>query len=194
MFEIRDICWSRHDSPAGPLTIASAGGRICFMGFLHGNSEEIEAALQKEFTGATIRYSEGVELHSKALEAVLGAAVGQSVIPVVVAGTPFQQAVWRELAHLTLGERICYSELAARVGHPSAVRAVASAVARNRIAPLIPCHRIIKASGEAGQYRWGAETKLLLLRLEQLRIDEVGGADIALDIVAGSLPGTLAKL
>lgn len=189
-FEIKEIEWSRHDSPAGLITVASAGGRICFMGFPSGTPEHVEALLCQEFRGTAVRPCESSGLHVRALKAAFAIGGDVGIIPVAVVGTPFQQAVWRELATVSRGEMKSYSELAARVGHPAAVRAVASAVARNRIAPLIPCHRIIKASGEAGLYRWGAETKLILLRLEKLSKNDVGSSEISLDIVSGSLPGS----
>ena len=84
----------------------------------------------------------------------------------LVCASPFREAVWRELMNTYYGERISYSELAHRVGRPKAVRAVASAVAANRIALAIPCHRIVRADGSTGQFRWGDNVKRLLLESE----------------------------
>lgn len=82
-------------------------------------------------------------------------------------GTPFQIRVWEELLRLSAGECITYGQLAHRIGKPRAVRAVASAVARNKIAVLVPCHRIVPATGGVGKYRWGTERKRLLLESER---------------------------
>lgn len=97
---------------------------------------------------------------------------GESPMPVVLEGTAFQCAVWRALTNLALGEVISYGELARRLGRPSAARAVGSAVAGNRIAILVPCHRVVQATGAIGQFRWGAATKSALLAWEQNRAYE----------------------
>ena len=81
-------------------------------------------------------------------------------------GTGFQQLVWRYLQSIPSGEVRSYAEVAAAIGKPKAVRAVASACARNRIAVLVPCHRVIRGDGGLGGYRWGAERKRALLEAE----------------------------
>lgn len=81
-------------------------------------------------------------------------------------GTAFQIKVWEELLRLENGEIISYSELARRIGRPRSVRAVANAVANNRIAILIPCHRVIGKNSSLGGYRWGVEKKKSLLSKE----------------------------
>jgi O-6-methylguanine DNA methyltransferase len=82
-------------------------------------------------------------------------------------GTKFQQSVWRELSKIPLGETVSYQTIAKRIGNPKANRAVGSAVGANPISLLIPCHRVIQASGTVGNYRWGADRKLALLDAEQ---------------------------
>ena len=78
----------------------------------------------------------------------------------------FRQRVWRALMSIPAGKTLTYTELAALIGQPKAVRAVASACAANELALLVPCHRIVPASGGVGQYRWGAERKQRLLQAE----------------------------
>ncbi len=78
-------------------------------------------------------------------------------------GTPFQKRVWRALIEIPKGTTISYSQLAERICAPTATRAVASAVARNEISLLIPCHRVVRKGGAVGQYRWGAEIKRRLI-------------------------------
>ncbi len=87
--------------------------------------------------------------------------------PFCLQGTSFQLSVWQTLQTIPWGERISYSQLAQRVGCPQGVRAVASACARNRLALVIPCHRVVAKSGELGGYRWGVELKQQLLDYEQ---------------------------
>jgi O-6-methylguanine DNA methyltransferase len=87
-------------------------------------------------------------------------------IPVKVRGTAFQRKVWAGLCAMEIGEQKSYGELASRVGHPAAVRAVGTAVGQNPVSVLIPCHRIVRADGAIGQYHWGVDRKKHLLRLE----------------------------
>ncbi|KAH8243028.1 hypothetical protein KR032_003831, partial [Drosophila birchii] len=88
-----------------------------------------------------------------------------SVTPIAVLGTEFQQSVWSALVGLKSGETCTYSQLAERMGRPKAVRAVANAVAKNEVAILIPCHRIVSQNG-ATKYHWGSSLKQQLLRFE----------------------------
>lgn len=87
-------------------------------------------------------------------------------VPVVLRGTPFQQQVWQALLHVPLGETLTYTALAQRIGRPTAARAVGSAVAANRIAVLVPCHRVVPQQGGVGGYRWGVPRKVALLGAE----------------------------
>ncbi len=88
-------------------------------------------------------------------------------LPVHIRATAFQMKVWRYLQSIPRGEVRSYSEVAAAIGQPKAVRAVATACASNRVALVIPCHRVIRASGELGGYRWGLSRKRGLLELER---------------------------
>lgn len=81
-------------------------------------------------------------------------------------GTEFQKIVWKEIQKIGISETITYKELAQRIGRPKAIRAVASACGKNRIALVIPCHRVIKSNGNIGKYRWGIEKKKVLLENE----------------------------
>jgi AraC family transcriptional regulator of adaptative response/methylated-DNA-[protein]-cysteine methyltransferase len=87
-------------------------------------------------------------------------------IPLDIAGTAFQERVWRELRRIPVGETRSYSEVAAAIGEPRAIRAVASACAHNAIAVAIPCHRVVRADGSPAGYRWGVSRKRELLRRE----------------------------
>jgi AraC family transcriptional regulator of adaptative response/methylated-DNA-[protein]-cysteine methyltransferase len=87
-------------------------------------------------------------------------------IPIDHAGTPFQQLVWQALRAIPCGETRTYGALAAAFGKPGASRAIGGANAANRIAVLIPCHRVIASDGSLGGYAWGLEIKAALLRRE----------------------------
>jgi AraC family transcriptional regulator of adaptative response/methylated-DNA-[protein]-cysteine methyltransferase len=77
--------------------------------------------------------------------------------------------VWEELRQVPLGSTVSYADLARRIGRPSAVRAVARAVASNPLAVVVPCHRVVHQNGETGGYRWGVERKQKLLEIESGR-------------------------
>jgi methylated-DNA-[protein]-cysteine S-methyltransferase len=87
-------------------------------------------------------------------------------LPVSQPGGPFFQAAWKVMRDIAPGETITYTELASRAGSPGAVRAAGSACARNRIAPIVPCHRVVRTGGEAGGYYYGPSAKAWLLRHE----------------------------
>lgn len=82
-------------------------------------------------------------------------------------GTPFQLQVWQALIHLPIGQLASYQQIASYIGKPMASRAVGSTIAKNPVAFLIPCHRVIQATGELGQYRWQSERKKALHLWEQ---------------------------
>ena len=94
------------------------------------------------------------------------ALLQQPEIEVVLQGTKLQQLVWSRLAQIPEGEMLTYSQVAALAGHDKAVRAVASAIGANVVAGLIPCHRVVRKSGELGGYRWGVERKAQMLGAE----------------------------
>lgn len=87
-------------------------------------------------------------------------------VPLYLIGTPFQRRVWRTLATIPAGETTSYIALAVRIGQPQAVRAVGTAVGRNPLAVLIPCHRVLRRDGGLGGFRWGLAMKRTLLAAE----------------------------
>lgn len=85
------------------------------------------------------------------------------LVKLIISGSDFQLQVLRSLCNIDSGHHVSYSELAIRLGRPSAVRAVASAVGRNKISYFIPCHRVVRTDGTLGGFRWGLKAKLVLL-------------------------------
>jgi len=88
-------------------------------------------------------------------------------LPFEMEGTAFEQAVWRALSNIPYGTTSSYRQLAEAAGHPGASRALGSALGRNRLVIILPCHRVIRASGQAGHYTNGAQRKAALLSLEK---------------------------
>lgn len=87
-------------------------------------------------------------------------------LPTDIQGTAFQASVWKILRKIPLGETVAYQDVARRLGQPKAARAVATACARNKLALIIPCHRVVGSNGKLAGYRWGIERKRELLRRE----------------------------
>lgn len=97
----------------------------------------------------------------------VGSKSDQRPIHIVLKGSPFQLQVWQALMHIPCGQFASYQEVANAIGKPNASRAVGSAVAKNSIALLIPCHRVIQSTGQLGQYRWSSTRKKALHAWEQ---------------------------
>ena len=99
----------------------------------------------------------------QALDAHIVGSAPRPELPLDLRGTAFQIRVWRFLLQVPEGSVVSYAELAAGIGAPQAVRAAASACAANRIAVLVPCHRVLRGNGALGGYRWGLERKRVLI-------------------------------
>jgi AraC family transcriptional regulator of adaptative response/methylated-DNA-[protein]-cysteine methyltransferase len=156
------IRWTHFDSPLGRMFIAATSRGICRLTF-----DDSEESLKRLFPKAAIVEDKGglKELIEGALEAI-EQPLAMPDLPIDVAGTAFQEAVWRELRRIPAGETRSYAEIAAAIGHPKAVRAVGSANGDNHVCVLIPCHRVIRSDGSLGGYGGGIERKKKLLAAE----------------------------
>ncbi len=150
------VRWGRLDWACGRMTLAAGPRGVCRIGF----GDEIEGELAHDWPKAEIVRDDA------ALAPLAAAVLSRGEVDVCVRGTPFQLEVWRELLRIPEGETISYGELAERVGHPGASRAVGSAVGANRIAWLIPCHRVVRGNGQLGGFRWGCDCKRAMLEHE----------------------------
>src|SRR6185369_4136694 len=166
------IRWTHFDSPLGQMMIAATSKGICRLTF-----DDSEASLRRLFPRATIVQDDGGmrELVEGALSAI-AKPLAMPELPIDVAGTAFQEAVWRELRKIPAGETRSYADIAAAVGKPKAVRAAGSANGANNVAVLIPCHRVVRSDGSLGGYAYGLPIKDELLRREgapgQPRLDD----------------------
>ena len=163
------IRWTVVSSALGPMLVAATAKGICRLTF-----EDDERSLRRIFPNATLVEDDGAmgELVAGALAAVERPATAPE-LPIDVAGTAFQEAVWRELRKIPPGETRSYAQIAAAVGKPGAVRATGSANGANHVAVLIPCHRVVRSDGSLGGYAGGIERKRRLLEAE--RKDGAGG-------------------
>jgi len=162
------IKFKQGKTPLGHLLIATQADALVYAEF-----GETPAAVLEKFQisfpeDAAISESDALlERTWRAYQNYLSSPGDLSEIPVRISGTEFQKQVWEALEQLPVGSRQPYSALAESIGQPTAVRAVASACARNSIALRIPCHRILRSDGALGGYRWGLAMKQRLLNAER---------------------------
>lgn len=156
------------DAPVGRVLVATTERGVCAVE-LGGSDSDVERALLADFPKATIERDD--EIHATWVRAVLDRVRdprhgASHRIPLDFAGTEFQQRVWDALRTIPPGERRSYAQVAESIGMPSASRAVAQACASNRIAVVVPCHRVVRQDGRISGYKWGVERKERLLAAE----------------------------
>lgn len=161
------IGYSVHESPFGDVMVASTSRGICKISFLGDNREPWDI-LRDEFPNATIQNRAASE-HAEALHLFERDLTNTPNVKLHLKGTPFQIKVWEALMKIQEGKLCSYSDVAKELGNPKASRAVGSAVAQNPVAYLIPCHRVIKSTGEFGNYRWGPDRKSAMIGWEAVR-------------------------
>ncbi len=161
------IYYGVHDTPFGQSLIATTARGVCNLHFLDlVNQQTPEQILKQSWSNAEIIHNQNATqalcdriFHSANLQE-------QKSLTLLVKGTNFQIQVWRALLQVTFGEITTYQTIAEMIDRPTASRAVGNAVGKNPIGYLIPCHRVIRGSGELGGYRWGAERKTAILGWE----------------------------
>ena len=158
------IRWVVVDTLLGKMLLAATDKGICRLSF-----DEDDSALIKRFPKADIVAGGAAleELVAGAIAAIEHPAQMPD-LPLDIAGTAFQQAIWSELRRIPAGETRTYADIAAAVGKPKAVRAAGSANGANNVAVLIPCHRVIRTDGTLGGYAYGLERKEKLLKAERI--------------------------
>jgi AraC family transcriptional regulator of adaptative response/methylated-DNA-[protein]-cysteine methyltransferase len=156
-------------TPFGWMTVGATERGLCWLA-LGASTAEAEASLREEFPLASLRRDPSLKgMVEAALRVVCGQtnSTEKSAPPQVdLRGTAFQLRVWQALRAIPRGETRSYSQLAHELGNPNATRAVARACATNRVALVVPCHRVVGSSGSLTGYRWGVERKRMLLEAE----------------------------
>ncbi len=165
----RLVRWGFHSSPLQNLMIGvTADDVICRIEFARGRkAAEIlkdwqKAWPQTEFVGDK-------KASGEALEKFFGTSRKPKAINLQMTGTPFQLKVWKELLKVPAGKTISYAELARRIKHPKAVRAVGTAMGANPVPIIVPCHRVISSSGGLGGFGGGLDLKRQLLEAEGIK-------------------------
>ncbi|MDC0661044.1 bifunctional DNA-binding transcriptional regulator/O6-methylguanine-DNA methyltransferase Ada [Marinobacter sp. SS21] len=153
----------------GAILVASSERGVCAIS-LGDEPESLVTQLQDRFANAELvgGDAEFERLVARVVGLVESPGLGLE-LPLDIRGTAFQQRVWQALQAIPAGTTASYSEIAERIGQPSAVRAVAGACAANTLAVAIPCHRVVRSDGSLSGYRWGIERKRALLKRERER-------------------------
>ncbi len=167
------IAFASAASPFGWMVVGATERGLCWLS-LAGTKAEAEKSLRAEFPEATLRRDPSLsQLVDAALASVREGddlaqrAAATQVQRFDLRGTVFQLRVWQALRQIPRGKTLTYGQLARKIGRPTAIRAVARACALNRVAILVPCHRVIGADGSETGYRWGVERKKKLLQAEK---------------------------
>jgi AraC family transcriptional regulator of adaptative response/methylated-DNA-[protein]-cysteine methyltransferase len=160
------IRYSTAPCALGQVLVAASGKGVCAI-LLGDVSEALVAELHRQFPRARLR--EG-DTDFAAMTTAVVRLVDQPGtpfdLPLDIRGTAFQQRVWEALRHIRAGTTATYAEIAAAIGAPKAARALAGACAANRLAVVIPCHRVVRGNGSLSGYRWGVTRKAALLAKE----------------------------
>lgn len=169
------IRWGWFDSPFGPLLAMGTERGLCGMAF----GAEMGAA--QTFDDMARRWPKArfVEAPAALAPWVEAALTGRGEVSVAAIGAPFQVQVWEALMRIPQGQVTTYSEIARAIGHPTAMRAVGTAVGRNPLGWLIPCHRVLARSGKLAGYHWGLPVKRAMLAWEAARFDADSSAQIS---------------
>ncbi len=163
------IFWGWFESPFGPALVMGTDKGLCGIGFAGETSaEDAMEDLVSRWPKAHF-VEDPMRLRPWVLTAFGVQTEGE--VPLYMIGAPFQIKVWEALMQIPSGHVTTYSEIAQSIGHPKAVRAVGTAVGRNPISYLIPCHRALRKSGGLGGYHWGLPVKRALLAWEAARLE-----------------------
>ena len=149
----------------GSVIVGETAVGVCSVA-IAGTEREAYYSLMAMFPHANLTRNDGSAAVQQ-IRAFLSNDQQQFDLAVDMVATPFQRLVWRELCAIRFGETTTYSTLAARLGRPNAVRAVARACATNPVSLIVPCHRVVRADGNLAGFRWDVSRKRQLLDLEQ---------------------------
>lgn len=169
-----EISYGYAPSPFGECLIGETAGGVCGIAFVDDNREKALDDLVGRWPGANFTNREkDLKTTADKVFSVYSEieTTDRSPVRLLLKGTNFQLRVWDALMHIPSGYVTSYENLAARLGQPTAARAVAGAVARNPLGPIVPCHRVIRSTGAISGYYWGPDRKRAILGWEAARAD-----------------------
>jgi methylated-DNA-[protein]-cysteine S-methyltransferase len=164
-----NLSYDEVDSPLGRIRLVARDGALCALGF--DEEQQIGRRLQSRYGDVRLdRVSNPSGFSARVRDYLRGDLDALVGIPTDSGGTAFQRRVWQRLGEVGAGKTVSYGELAAAIGRPTASRAVGLANARNPVALVVPCHRVIGADGSLTGYAGGLERKRWLLRHEGVAV------------------------
>lgn len=176
------IDYGFHDTPFGEALVLASSRGMTGLAFVESSGREaaledmrqrLPAATYHELPASTVGYAQ--QLCNRMIESGSGIDTDCGPLRILLAGTPFQLQVWQALLRVPAGCRVTYQQVARLLGKPDAVRAVGTAVGRNPVSWLIPCHRVLRRDGYLGGYHWGEARKLAMLGWESASLTEFTG-------------------
>lgn len=157
------IVWGEHPFPVGKILIGLTAEGLCWLGI---NCPHAKFAAN--WPGATLVEDEKVTAKAaREIAKLWPDSMDKLSVPLVLYGTPFQLKVWKELLKIKSGRTCTYHDIAKKLGRPSAMRAVGSAVGKNTVSVVVPCHRVVNKDGKTINYGWGPAVKEALLKGER---------------------------
>jgi AraC family transcriptional regulator of adaptative response/methylated-DNA-[protein]-cysteine methyltransferase len=167
--EARQVCLTWVETPIGPMIAGATDAGLCLLEFTDRRMMEAQLATLRKRLGAALTPADHAHLRTlrRELAEYFAGTRRDFTVPIDAPGTPFEMRVWDALCRIPFGETRAYADIAVAVGSPAAVRAVGRANGLNRIAIVIPCHRVVNKNGELGGYGGGLWRKRRLLHLER---------------------------
>lgn len=157
------IVYGIHDFPIGKILVALTAEGLCWLGINCGI-----AKLRENWKGAELVEDKGATAKTaREIAKLWPSHMNELSIPVVLYGTAFQLKVWNALLKIESGSTVTYAHIARKIGKPKAVRAVGSAVGKNTVSIVVPCHRVVNKSSNRINYGWGPTVKKALLKGER---------------------------
>ncbi|MDX1696587.1 MAG: methylated-DNA--[protein]-cysteine S-methyltransferase, partial [Ketobacteraceae bacterium] len=162
-----DIRYGFHPTPFGECLIAITTRGICKLAFVAESRDRVAQEFHNEWALASRRQDQ--QATAPFIAQIFDLAERRKPLHLLLKGTNFQIKVWEALLQLPMGELTTYGRIASQLENPKGTRAVGTAVGKNPVAFLIPCHRVIRQTGEIHRYRWGADRKQAMIGWEQAR-------------------------
>ena len=170
------INYSYAECPFGKILVASTPKGICYISFFE-NEKKVFQDLKSIFPNAT--YNQTVDMIQQNALFIFTHDWSQlGKIKLHLKGTEFQLKVWETLLKIPMGKLSTYGQIGDQMGNPKATRAIGTAIGNNPVAFLIPCHRVIRSSGEFGEYHWGDSRKVAMIGWEAAKTDPVNRNDL----------------
>ncbi len=163
-------------TPFGGIILASTGRGICYLAFMENEAEALDGLKARFPNAAYVQHTDAFQQSALAVFARSGGMLPP--VKLHLKGTAFQLKVWEALLKVPAGGLVTYGTIARRINLPAACRAVGTAVGSNPVSFLIPCHRVIQASGVLGSYRWGSSRKRAIIGWEASNVPHAPGAGL----------------